>query len=305
MRPDMKENDAKRRRHHWAVLLLWVTPAMWSTNYLIARWGNGLIAPHQLALGRWGVALALMLPFAWHALAAQPRTWLREWPHLLVLGAMGMWVCGAFVYIGGQTTTALNIGLIYAAAPVGIALLSVKLLGERVGKLQALAGAMALCGVLHVVVKGQWTSLQALRLTPGDAWVAFAAACWVGYAVLQAHWKSVLAPNVRLVAVAAGGVAVLLPTTLMEMALVPTPPFDARGIGLVLLAGVVPGALSYSAHAFVQRELGAARTSLMLYVAPLWAAMLGWALLGERPQWHHAVGAALILPAIALAGRKK
>jgi drug/metabolite transporter (DMT)-like permease len=305
MRTDMIETDATRRRHQWAVLLLWVTPAMWSTNYLVARWGSGLIAPHQLALGRWSVALALMLPFAWQALSAQPRTWWREWPQLLVLGALGMWVCGAFVYIGGHTTTALNIGLIYAAAPVGIALLSVKVLGERVGGLQALAGAMALCGVLHVVLKGQWTNLQNLRLTPGDVWIAVAAACWVGYAVLQMHWKSVLAPHVRLVAVAAGGVAVLLPATLIERALVPTPPFDARGIGLVLLAGVVPGALSYSAHAFVQRELGAARTSLMLYVAPLWAALLGWALLGEQPRWHHAVGAALILPAIALAGRKK
>ena len=47
-----------------------------------------------------------MLPFTWGALAAQPRGWLREWPQLLALGALGalgMWICGAFVYIGGQT----------------------------------------------------------------------------------------------------------------------------------------------------------------------------------------------------------
>ena len=29
-----------------------------------------------------------------------------------------MWVCGAWVYIGGRTTPALNIGLIYAASPI-------------------------------------------------------------------------------------------------------------------------------------------------------------------------------------------
>lgn len=293
------------RRHRLAVLLLWVTPLMWSTNYLVARWGSGLIAPHQLALGRWVLAVGLMLPFAWRALAAEPRTWLREWKQLLVLGGLGMWVCGAFVYIGGHTTTALNIGLIYAAAPVGIALLSVRLLGERVGRAQALAGVMALCGVVYVVAKGSAANLLALRLTPGDGWIATAAACWVAYAVLALRWPSVLPANVRLVAIAMGGVAVLLPTTALEWALTDTPPFQWRGVGLVFLAALVPGAFAYSAHAFVQRELGAARTSLMLYVAPLWAALMGWAVLGEPPRAYHAVGAALILPAIALAGRKK
>ena len=66
----------------------------------------------------------------------------------------------------------------------------------------------------------------------------------------------------------------------------------------------VPGALSYSAYSFVQRELGAARTGLMLYLSPLYAAMLAWWLLGEAPRSHHAIGAALILPSIWLATRR-
>jgi drug/metabolite transporter (DMT)-like permease len=72
---------------------------------------------------------------------------------------------------------------------------------------------------------------------------------------------------------------------------------------LVLLAGTVPGVLSYGAHAYLQREVGAARTALMLYLAPLNSAALAWLVLGEAPGWYHAVGAALILPAIALATR--
>ena len=47
----------------WATLLLWVVPALWSSNYLIARLAHGVVHPHVLALGRWTLALALLLPF--------------------------------------------------------------------------------------------------------------------------------------------------------------------------------------------------------------------------------------------------
>ena len=73
---------------------------------------------------------------------------------------------------------------------------------------------------------------------------------------------------------------------------------------LVVLAALLPGALSYTSYAYIQRELGATRTGLMLYLSPLYAALLAWALLGEPPRGYHAVGAALILPSIWLATRR-
>jgi len=236
-------------------------------------------------------------------LAARPSEWRREWPQMLALGALGMWICGAFVYIGGQTTSALNIGLIYAACPVGIALVGVTLLRERMSGAQRAAAALALVGVLYVVAKGDLDNLRGLRLTPGDGWIAVAAIGWVAYSVLLSRWKSVLGPAPRLTAIVVGGLLVSLPFTLAEMAWVETPPWTWKAAGLVTAAAVLPGALSYSAYSFVQRELGAARTSLMMYLAPLYAALLGWALLGEPPRAYHAIGACLILPAIGLATR--
>ena len=64
------------------------------------------VALHVLALGRWSFALALMLPFVARELIRTWPRWRGEWPQMLVLGALGMWVCGAFVYLGGQTTSA-------------------------------------------------------------------------------------------------------------------------------------------------------------------------------------------------------
>jgi hypothetical protein len=112
----------------WAAVLLWVVPGLWSSNYLIARASHGVIAPHALAMGRWALALALMLPFVGVALWRQRSAVRQEWRHLLVLGALGMWVCGAFVYQAGHTTSATNIALLYAVAPVAITAVSLHLL---------------------------------------------------------------------------------------------------------------------------------------------------------------------------------
>jgi drug/metabolite transporter (DMT)-like permease len=66
----------------------------------------------------------------------------------------------------------------------------------------------------------------------------------------------------------------------------------------------VPGVLSYSAYSYMQRELGASRTALVMYLSPVYAAFGAWAVLGEAPGWYHGVGAALILPSIWLATRR-
>ncbi len=287
-----------------AWLLLWVVPALWSANYLIARAAVGVISPHQLALGRWGLALALMLPFVAGELRERWRDWRGEWPQLLVLGALGMWVCGAFVYQGGQGTSAINIGLIYAASPVAIAVVGVKLLHERMSGAQRVGLALALLGVVFVVMRGDVHNLLFLRLAVGDAWITAAALSWAGYSLLLRHWTSVLSPLARLAAITAGGLVVLVPFTIAEALLVPTPPIGERALLLVALAALMPGVLAYGAYSFLQRELGASRTALLLYLTPVYGALGAWALLGERPGWFHAVGAALILPGIWLATRR-
>src|SRR5574339_827982 len=112
------QTHARRIAH----VLVFVTPALWSVNYLVARWAPDVIAPHALALGRWIVAAVVLGAFCAVELRDKRDAIRAEWKHFVVLGALGMWVCGAFVYIGGRSTTAVNIGLLYAASPVLIAL---------------------------------------------------------------------------------------------------------------------------------------------------------------------------------------
>lgn len=287
-----------------ARLLLWLVPLLWSSNYIIARLGSGVIAPHALALGRWGLAALILLPWMGRGLWARRAVVRREWAHLLVLGFLGMYICGAWVYVAGRSTTSTNIALIYAVTPMAIVAASSMLLHERMSRAQWAGVVLALAGLLFVVAKGNPARLLAVQFVAGDVWIMAAAASWTAYSVLLKRWPSALGPGERLVAMIGGGLLVLAPATVAEALLTPTPALGAAAFGLVLLAAVLPGVLSYGAYSYLQRELGASRTAMMLYLAPVYGALLAWAVLGEVPGWYHLVGAAMILPSIWLATRK-
>ena len=261
-------------------------------------------APHALALGRWAPAGLLLLPWVGRGLWAQRAVLRREWLHLLVLGFFGMYICGAWVYLAGRSTSTTNIALIYAATPMAIVAVSSRVLHERMSTQQWAGVVLALLGLLFIIAKGDLSRLLAVQLVAGDAWITAAAASWVAYSVLLKRWPSALGPGERLVATIGGGLVVLVPTTLLEALLTPTPTFGLGAAGLVLLAAVVPGVLSYGAYSLLQRELGASRTAMMLYLAPVYGALLAWLVLQEVPQWYHAAGAAMILPSIWLATRR-
>ena len=293
---------ASRRR--LALALLVVTPGLWSANYIVARAAVGVVEPHMLALLRWSFALLLMLPFAWRSLSREFPAWRGEWRRMLVLGALGMWICGAFVYIGARTTAATNIGLLYAISPVMIALGSAVFFGERMSRAQAAGVGLALGGMLFVLAKGSAANLAAVRFTVGDGWILAAVISWTVYSLLLRHWQSALDPFARLAVITVAGLVVLAPFTLAEAWRAGLPDAGSSKVWLLaLVAAALPGFGAYQAYSYMQRELGAARTGLVMYLGPLWAAAAAWWLLDEPPRWYHFAGAALILPGIYLATR--
>jgi drug/metabolite transporter (DMT)-like permease len=293
-----------RSRHRFALVLLFITPALWCVNYLVARSAPGVIEPHLLALLRWLIAAVLFSLGNWGELLAHRADIARDWQHYLVLGALGMWICGAWVYIGGRTTVAVNIALIYSISPVLIVAASALWLKERIRWLQITGVTLALAGVVHVVLKGQWGHLADVQLVPGDGWIFAAALSWTVYSLLLKKWPSPLTASARLTVISLAGVVVMLPFAILEAWNNPLPVLTLHGFGLVLAAAAFPGYGAYLAFSVMQRELGAARVSVVLYLGPIYAAVIAWIVLGEPLQWHHALGMALILPGIYLVNRK-
>jgi drug/metabolite transporter (DMT)-like permease len=294
------------KRASLARILLFVTPALWSANYIVARSAPGVIEPHALALLRWVIAFLVMLPFAWTELKSQWPEWRREWKDLMLLGALGMWICGAFVYIGARTSPTINMSLLYACSPVMIAAVSALWFHERLKPLQWAGAALAFGGMLLIVSKADWTTFVHLSFTAGDGWVLAAVLSWTAYSLLLKNRKSCLGVVSRSTVITLGGIIVLIPFTLIEMSLTGlSHQLSWKAFGLGLVVALLPGVGAYQAYAFMQRELGAAKTGLVLYLGPLYAALTAWVFLGEQPQLFHLFGAALILPGLYLASRNQ
>ena len=280
--------------------LVWLVPALWSVNYIIARLATGVIGPHLLALGRWAIAAAVLVVLARSELWQQRAQLVRDWHHHLVLGVLGMLICGAWVYQGARTTSATNVALIYAASPVLIALGSSLWLHEHMRARQKIGVALALVGVTHVVVKGQWATLASLQFVVGDLWIVAATVSWAGYALLQKIWPSSLGSTARLAAICVGGVVSLLPFAAWELTQPGLTVWGAKALLMVVATALVPGLGAYWIYGWAQKVLGASRVAVALYLGPLYGGLAAWVILGEAPGWHHLGGAALILPGVFL-----
>ncbi|MDB5892328.1 MAG: family transporter [Polaromonas sp.] len=290
-------------RTRLAMAAVWAVPLLWSINYLVARSAPGVIGPYLLALGRWAVAAAVLIALSRGELWQQRCQIVRAWRQYLVLGTLGMLICGAWVYEGARSTGTMNIALIYAASPVLISLGAARWLGERFGWRQGMGLLLALAGVLHVVVKGQWQALGDVQFVAGDAWIVAATIAWAGYALLQKAWPSTLGSTARLAVICVSGVAVLVPFAVWEAGQPGLTQWGAKAFGLVVVAGLVPGIGAYWIYGWAQKILSASRVAVALYLGPLYAGIVAWMALGEVPGWHHLAGALMILPGVFLVTR--
>ncbi len=281
--------------------LMLLSPALFSTNMLVAKATADFMPPIALAFWRWVATLLLVL------LVVRGRLWrsrfdlASEWRDLLLLGALGMAVCGAFVYIGAHTTSGTNIGIIYAASPVVIVIFGWLVYGEAMSVRQTVGVAVALIGVLVVIARADLEVLLGLSFTVGDLWIVVSASAWGVYSVLLRHRPSGMGLNERFAGIVGGGLIVMLPFTIAEGLSGYLPPFEWSTLGWIALLAIVASFGSYQVYALVQRSLGANRAGLILYLNPLYTALLAWALLGERLEFYHLLGALLILPGLWLA----
>jgi drug/metabolite transporter (DMT)-like permease len=297
-------NPETSRRIAYALLI--ITPALWSVNYLVARLAPGQIAPHMLALCRWAGAGLVLGVFAFSELRSKRHLITQHGWHYFVFGALGMWICGAWVYLGARTTSATNIALIYSLTPVFIALCASLWLHEKLKLHQWLGIGLALAGLVHVVIKGQWMSLARLQFVAGDLWILACAVSWAIYSLLLKRWHSDFSPLARLVLIIGAGCVVLVPFAWWEAQ--SSHPLDqtlwnGKTFLIIAAAALLPGAGAYWLYGVTVKALGAARSSAMLYLGPLYAALVAWLFLNEPVHLYHAVGAALIFPGLYLASK--
>ena len=103
---------------------------------------------------------------------------------------MGCGVCGAFPFLAGQTTTIINMGIIYTSSPIFIILISYFLFKEKFTILKFIGLVLCLTGVLLIIIKADVNLLLSLKFTKGDLWMLGAAIGWALYSVYLFYWRS-------------------------------------------------------------------------------------------------------------------
>jgi len=211
------------------------------------------------------------------------------------------------------TTVASSVVLV-SIAPLFVALLSPRLLSEKIERPAAMGIALAFVGVLVVAATDacgspsgrmacpRWDDLLGGAALKGDLLALAGAVAVAGYLLIgrRARTRTALIPYITLTY---GSAAVVL-VALALVAHQPLVGLPTRAYGWILLLALIPQLFAHSTYNWALRYLPAAFVSLSLLGEPVGSTALAFLLLGETPSVLKLGGSALILTGIVVATRR-
>jgi drug/metabolite transporter (DMT)-like permease len=281
------------------VTVIALVPLFFSVNVVIGRSIVTEVGPWTLAFLRWGLAFVVVLPVAAVALRQNAALLLAQGPLILLLGFLGMFICGGAVYVALHYTTATNATLIYAASNVLILVLEWAFRGRAVGLRELIGTLLALIGVAVVALRG---GAAGLEFNPGDLLIAVAAASWAIYAVLLKRPELTALPGLPFFAATMlAGAILLVPMMLWEVATATALPQTAGAWLGVAAVALIPSVGAFFGYQYGVRRFGPATMAASSYLWTPYGVILALIFLGEALHLYHVVGLALILPGVVLA----
>jgi len=272
-------------------LLFGAMCVIWGIPYLLIRVAVKDISPSFLVLSRTALAALVLVPLA--AARGELVPLLSRWRPLVLFAAVEIAVPWVLLSTAEQHLSSSFTGLTIAAVPLVGALIARERLGgwSLFGLLLGLAGVAALVG---------------LNLSgTSSAGILDIAGVVVGYAV--GPW--ILANYLRGLP-ALGVIAASLAIT--ALVYVPIAAFSlpaamppAKVVASILTLALVCTALAFVLFFALIEEIGPVRATVITYVNPAVAAVLGVAVLGESFTTGMGVGFALILVGSFLAARTR
>jgi drug/metabolite transporter (DMT)-like permease len=218
------------------------------------------------------------------------------------LGLAGLGLIGHFLYqilfIGGLARTSVaNSSLLLAATPVAIALASVVLGRERVGRWHWIGGAISVGGIYLIVGRG--AALSSASMT-GDLMVLGAVCCWTAYTLGAGRLMERHSPLGVTGLSMAIGTAMYIPVMWPQLARVDWTAVGAAERVKLVYSSVFALCVAYMIWYTAVQRIGSARTSVYSNIIPLFALLVAVVWLGEPIGPAKIAGAALVLTGVAL-----
>jgi drug/metabolite transporter (DMT)-like permease len=249
----------------------------------------------QEAVGAYGVVAFLAVRFALAALVMVPlgarRATRRSW---IIGGAIGLVLATAYLLqtFGIRHTSATNSGLITGLFVVSAVLWNRVLFGVRTDRVYATAIAVSVLGLALLTGVGYTSPRLGDWLTLGCA-IAFG----LHIALLDRHARGQAASALALAQLTTAALVFLVAWPLGEP--LRFPPLAVWPA--ILLTAVVASAGGFTIQTAAQRRLPAVRVALILAMEPVFAAVFGRLLAGDRLTVVQLAGGALMVAALLAA----
>ena len=288
----------------WAFFVLTVAMAIAAANPVVGRAVVAEVPPVALTFWRFVAAVAVLALFGAVPLWRQRDLFLRHWKMMLAMGAPGIAGYNAFLYLGVQTTTAINAALITATVPVVVVAMMAVVHRERIGAMLALGMGIGLVGVAVTVMRGDLNVLLNLGFVPGDLLMLVAVFAFSFYSLLLRNLPKGLHPVAFMLVIHAIALITIVPFYAWEVGAGITFVPDAAAVGAILYVGVMATAVSFSMYNWAVSAVGVGAASQFVYLTPVFASLMAVAFLGEAFRGFHLVGVVLIFGGIYVATRR-
>lgn len=273
---------------------------IWGSSFLFIKVGVSELHPLYLTLGRVAtgtVTLLVVLVVMRTPLPRDPRLW----AHLGLVAAFGVALPFTLFAYGEQRISSTLAGIWNATTPLVVLPLAVLVFRtERLTPRRVIGFGLGFLGVLTIL--GVWEGVGGAQLT-GQLMCFGAAAC---YGVAIPYFKRFVAGRTES-GVAISTVQVLLATVMLAIVapLVAGPPpvptdLSLDVVGSVVALGALGTGIAFVIHTRNIRLAGASTASMVTYLIPVVATVVGIVVLGERLEWYQPVGALVVLTGVAI-----
>ena len=272
----------------------------WAGNTVAGRMSTGEISPMVVVFLRWFIISIFLILFLNKKLILSFKLISGKLVWLCLMGSLGLTGFNALFYIAAQNTTAINLGIIQGIMPAIILVGSVIMFKEAVNFTKVTGLIIAFFGVLVVVSQGDYERVILLSFNYGDIVMLSACFFYSGF-TLGLKNKPVIDPIVLMTYFSLSALIFSLPLLITEyyIGLTQFPATSTAWLTILYIA-FVP---SFLAQVFFIRGVelvGASKAGLFINFLPIFAAILGVLLLGERLFVYHLISLFIVLLGVYL-----
>ena len=272
----------------------------WAGNTVAGRMSTGEISPMVVVFLRWFIISIFLILFLNKKLILSFNLISGKLVWLCLMGSLGLTGFNALFYIAAQNTTAINLGIIQGIMPAIILVGSVIIFKEAVNFTKVAGLIIAFVGVLVVVSQGDYERVILLSFNYGDLVMLCACFFYSGF-TLGLKNKPVIDPIVLMTYFSLSALIFSIPLLIIEyyLGLIQVPATSTAWLTILYIA-FVP---SFLAQIFFIRGVelvGASKAGLFINFLPIFAAILGVLLLGERLFVYHLISLFIVLLGVYL-----